>query len=157
MHLLNLNLVIIPYGGPFVILGWIASCCTEAQVFWIRELGLGQLQLTLVRLVPKLSPVCRNFGHMPMAGETVTKELWQTHNMTIKAIRFVLDKINKEFLSKVGKVRYKKHVISEIAKARKEIISINSEIKRKKLVCRIQLCYKTNTKEGTTSSMWITS
>ena len=80
-----------------------------------------------------------------------------TYSMTMKAICFPLDKINKESLSKVGKEWYKKHVRSEIAKARKEIISINSEIKRKKLVCRIQLCYKTNTKEGTTSSMWITS
>ena len=62
-------------GAPFVILGWTASCCTEAQVFWIRELGLVQLQNTLVRLVHKLCPVCRNFGHMPMAGETITDEL----------------------------------------------------------------------------------
>ena len=63
-----------------------------------------------------------------------------TYSMTIKAIRFPLDKINKESLSKVGKERYKKHVISEIAKAakaRKEIISINSEIKRKRLGCRV--------------------
>ena len=80
-----------------------------------------------------------------------------TYNMTIKAIRFPLDKINKESLSKVGKKRYKKHVISEIAKARKEIISINSEIKRKRLVCHVQLCYRTNTKKRTTSSTWITS
>ena len=73
-----------------------------------------------------------------------------TYSMTIKAIRFPLDKINKESLSKVGKERYKKHVISEIAKARKKIILINSEIKRKRLVCCVQLCYKTNTKEGNT-------
>ena len=46
--------------------------------------------------------------------------------MTIKAICFLLDKINKGSLSKVGKEQHKKHVISEIAKARKEIISINS-------------------------------
>ena len=70
-----------------------------------------------------------------------------TYSMTMKAIYFPLDKINKESLSKVGKKQYKKHVISEIAKARKEIISIYSEIKRKRLVCRVQLCYRTNTKE----------
>ena len=81
----------------------------------------------------------------------------ETYSMTIKAIRFPLDKINKESLSKVGKEQYKKHIISEIAKARKEIILINSEIKRKMLVCRVQLCYRTNTKEGTASSTWITS
>ena len=133
-----------------MILGWTASCCTEAQVFWIRELGSVQLQLTLVRLVHKLCHVCRNFDHMPMAGETITIK-------PIKAIHFPLDKINKESLSKAGKERYKKHVISEIEKARKEIILINSEIKRKRLVCRVQLCYKTNTKKGTTSSMWIIS
>ena len=68
-------------GGPFVIWGWTASFCTEAQVFWIRELGLVQLQLTLVQLVHKLCPVCLNFGHMPMVGETVTKKLWQTHTV----------------------------------------------------------------------------
>ena len=79
-----------------------------------------------------------------------------TYSITIKAIRFPLDKINEESLSKVGKERYKKHIISEIAKARKEIISINNEIKRKSLVYCIQLCYRTNTKEETTSSMWIT-
>ena len=45
-----------------------------------------------------------------------------TYSMTIKTIRFPLDKINKESLSKAGKERYKKHVISEIAKARKEIV-----------------------------------
>ena len=73
-----------------------------------------------------------------------------TYSMTIKAICFPLDKINKGSLSKVGKEQHKKHVISEIAKERKEIISINSEIKRKRLVCRVQLCYKANTKEGTT-------
>ena len=49
-----------------------------------------------------------------------------TYSVTIKAIHFPLDKVNKESLSKVGEERYKKHVISEIAKARKEIISINS-------------------------------
>ena len=70
-----------------------------------------------------------------------------TYSMTIKAICFLLDKINKGSLSKE---QHKKHVISEIAKARKEIISINSEIKKKRLVCCVQLCYKTNTKEGTT-------
>ena len=82
-----------------------------------------------------------------------------TYSMTIKAIRFPLGKINKESLSKVGKEQYKKHVISEITKARKEIILLNSEIKRKMLVCRVQLCYKVNTKGGggTTSSTWITS
>ena len=79
------------------------------------------------------------------------------YSITIKATHFPLDKINEESLSKVGKERYKKHVISEIAKAIEEIISINSEIKRKSLVYCIQLCYRTNTKEGTTSSMWITS
>ena len=45
-----------------------------------------------------------------------------TYNMTIKTICFLLDKLNKESLSKVGKEQYKKHVISEIAKARKEIV-----------------------------------
>ena len=46
------------------------------------------------------------------------------------------------------KERYKRHVISEITKARKEIILINDEIKRKMLVCRVQLCYRTKAKEG---------
>ena len=45
-----------------------------------------------------------------------------TYNMTILVIRFPLDKINTKSLSKIGKERYKKHVISEIAKARKEIV-----------------------------------
>ena len=57
-----------------------------------------------------------------------------TYSMTMKAICFPLDKINKESLSKVGKKRYKKHGISEIVEAR------YSEIKRKRLVCRVQLC-----------------
>ena len=39
---------------------------------------------------------------------------------------------------------------------RKEIILINNEIKRKRLVCCVQLCYKTKAKEGTTPSTWIT-
>ena len=47
-----------------------------ARVFWIGELGLVQLQLTLVQLAHKLCPVCQNFSHMPMAGEIGTKELW---------------------------------------------------------------------------------
>ena len=55
------------------------------------------------------------------------------------------------------KEQYKRHVISEITKARKEIILINDEIKRKMLVCRVQLCYRTKVKEGTTPSTWITS
>ena len=80
-----------------------------------------------------------------------------TYSMTIKAIRFPLGKINKESLSKVGKEQYKKHVISEITKARKEIILLNSEIKRKMLVCHVQLCYRTKAKEGITPSTWITS
>ena len=50
-----------------------------AQVFWIRELGSVQLQLTLVRLAHKLYPVCRNFSHMPMAGEVATKKLWRVN------------------------------------------------------------------------------
>ena len=55
------------------------------------------------------------------------------------------------------KERYKRHVISEITKARKEIILINGKIKRKRLVYHVQLCYRTKAKEGTTPSMWITS
>ena len=46
------------------------------------------------------------------------------------------------------KERYKRHIISEITKARKEIILINDEIKRKMLVCRVQLCYRTKAREG---------
>ena len=34
---------------------------------------------------------------------------------------------------------------------------INDEIKRKKLVYRVQLCYRTKAKERTTPSTWITS
>ena len=54
------------------------------------------------------------------------------------------------------KERFKRHVISEITKMRKEIILINGEIKSNKLVCRVQLCYRTKAKKGTTSSTWIT-
>jgi len=53
------------------------------------------------------------------------------------------------------KEQYKRHVISEITKARKEIILINGKIKRKRLVYRVQLCYRTKAKEGTTPSTWI--
>ena len=55
------------------------------------------------------------------------------------------------------KERFKRHVISEITRVREEIILINSKIKRKRLVCRVQLCYRTKAKEGTTPSTWITS
>ena len=55
------------------------------------------------------------------------------------------------------KERYKRHVISEITKARTEIILINGKIKRKRLVRRVQLCYETKAKEGTTPLTWITS
>ena len=77
--------------------------------------------------------------------------------MIIRAIHFLLDKINNDSLSKVGKEQYKKHVISEITKTRKEIILINGEIKRKRFICHVLLCYKTKAKEGTTLLMWITS
>ena len=50
------------------------------------------------------------------------------------------------------KEQYKRHIISEITKVRKEIILINGEIKRKRLVYRVQLCYRTKAKEGTTPS-----
>ena len=34
---------------------------------------------------------------------------------------------------------------------------MSNEIKEgKRLVCRVQLCYKTKTREGTTSSTWVT-
>ena len=55
------------------------------------------------------------------------------YNMIIKAIRFPLGKINNDSLSKIGKEQYKKNIISEITKARKEIILINSKIKREKV------------------------
>ena len=48
-------------------------------------------------------------------------------------MHFPLGKINNDSLSKIGKEQYKKHVIIEITKARKEIILINSEIKREKI------------------------
>ena len=61
-------------------LGWATSCCTEAQVLWVGESGLAQLQLTSDRLVHKLCPFfVENFGHVPMAGKAVAKELWQTN------------------------------------------------------------------------------
>ena len=61
-------------------LGWAASCYIEAQVFWVGESRPVQLQLTLDRLVHKLCPFfVENFGHMPMAGEAIAKELWQTN------------------------------------------------------------------------------
>ena len=78
-----------------------------------------------------------------------------TYNMTIMAICFLLNRINEESLSTVGKKKkkqYKRQVVSEI-----EIILINGEIKRKRLVCRVQLYYKTKAKEGITPSTWITS
>ena len=55
------------------------------------------------------------------------------------------------------KERFKRHVISEITRVREEIILINRKIKRKRLVCRVQLYYKTKAKEGITLSTWITS
>ena len=72
----NLNVV-----GLFVILGWTTSYYTEAQVFWIRELELVQLQFTLVWPVHKLCPFCWNFGYIPMAGKVVTRGLQQTHTI----------------------------------------------------------------------------
>ena len=56
-----------------------------------------------------------------------------TYSMTIKAIHFPLGKINNDSLSKVGKEQYKKRVINEVTKVRKEMILINSEIKREKV------------------------
>ena len=55
------------------------------------------------------------------------------YSMTIKAIRFPLGKRDNDSLSKIGKEQYKKHVISEITKARKEIILISRKIKRDKV------------------------
>ena len=111
------------------------------------------LSLACVQTIPRLPKL---WSHAHGRQSCYRRVMADTYSMTIKAIRFPLDKINNESLSKVGKERYKKHVISEIAKARKEIISINSEIKRKRLGCCVQLCYRTNTKKGTTSSTWIT-
>ena len=89
-----------------------------------------------------------------MTGEAVTRRVAvDTYNITIKAICFLLNKINEESLSTVGKKkRYKRQVVSEI-----EIILINSEIKRKMLIYNVQLCYRTKAKERTTPSTWITS
>ena len=67
--------------GLFEMLGWAASYCTEAQVFWVGELGSVQLQLTLVQLVHKLCPFfCWNFDHMPMAGVAITTKLQWGNN-----------------------------------------------------------------------------
>ena len=122
-----------------------------------KRVGIGQitthLGLACVQTIPRLSKL---WSHAHGRRSCYRRVMADTYSMTIKTIRFPLDKINKESLSKVGKEWYKKYVITEIAKARKEIISIDSEIKRKMLVCRVQLCYRTNTKKGTTSSMWIT-
>ena len=114
-----------------MILGWIISCCTEAQEFWMRELESFQLQLTLVRLMHKLSPVCQKlWSHAHGRRDCYRRVVADVYSMTIKAICFPLGKINNDSLSKIGKEQYKKHVISEITKTRKEIILINSEIKR---------------------------
>ena len=76
----------------------------QAQVFWIRELGLVQLQLTLVQPMYKLCPVFRNFSHMPMAGEVATEELWQINAINNgKRNTLLLGKISKRSLIKTGK------------------------------------------------------
>ena len=103
--------------------------------------------------MPRLSKLWPHAHGSQSCYKRVTTD---TYNMTIKAICFPLNRINEEPLSKVGKERYKRHVISEITKVRKEIILINYEIRRKRLVCRIQLCYRTKAKEGTTPLTWIT-
>ena len=71
-----------------------------AQVFWIRELRLVQLQLTFVWLMHKLWPVWQNFGHMPMANEAATKELWQVDKI-IKETHLLLGRVNKGSLIKM--------------------------------------------------------
>ena len=116
-----------------------------------KRVGTGSIATHLgpacTQTMPRLSKL---WSHAHGRQNCYKKVMVDTYSMTIKAICYPLDKINKGSLSKVGKEQHKKHVISEIAKARKEIISINSEIKRKRLVYCVQLCYKTNTKEGTT-------
>ena len=62
----------------FEIVGWAASYHTTTERFWVEELELVQLQLALNRLVHKLKPIYWNFGHTPVADETVTKELQHT-------------------------------------------------------------------------------
>ena len=140
-----------------MILGWTASCCIDPSVL-DKRVGIGLIAThfgpACTQTIPRLLKL---WSHAHGRQSCYRRIMADIYNMKIKAIRFLLDKINKESLSKLGKERYKKHVISEIAKARKEIILINSEIKRKMLVCRVQLCYRTNTKKGTTSSTWIIS
>ena len=68
--------------GLVEMLGWAIFYCIEAQVFWVGESGLVQLELTLVWLAHKLSPfLCRNFDHMPLIGVAVTIKLWQADTM----------------------------------------------------------------------------
>ena len=111
-------------------------------MFWIRELGSVQLQFTLV----------------PFAETSVTyswqakllQEGYDRHIQYDNKGNMLPVKQNKLGILKQSreKERYKRHIISEITNARKEIILINGKIKRKRLVCRVQLCYKTKAKEG---------
>ena len=88
----------------FVILDWTVSCCTETQVFWTRELGTVQLQLTLVWLVHKLCPVCQKLWSRAHGRRDCNKRVVaDAYSMTIKAIRFLLGKIINDYLSKMGK------------------------------------------------------
>ena len=95
-----------------------------------------------------LGPICvqtmlcllKLWSHANGKQSCYRKVVANTYSMTIKTIRFLLDKINTESLSKVGKGWYKKHIISEIANARKEILSINGDQKEKvRLPCSTML------------------
>ena len=92
------------------------------------------MQLTLIRLMHKLCPVCQKlWSRAHGRRDCYRRVVSDAYNMIIKAIRFPLGKINNDSLSKIGKEQYKKNVISEITKARKEIILTNSKIKREKV------------------------
>ena len=71
------------------------------------------LGLACAHAMPRLSKI---WTHAHGRRRCCRKVMVDTYGMTIKAIHFPLDKIGKESLSKIGKYRYKKNVISEICK-----------------------------------------
>ena len=70
-------------GGPFCILGWTALAVLRPNNSGVEESGLVQLKLTLSQFMHKLGPLCRDLGHVPVAGDVVIKTLWhEKHNIT---------------------------------------------------------------------------
>jgi len=69
--------------GLFVFWTGLFSTLLWPNSFGVGESGLTQLKFTSSQLVYKQGPLCRNPGHVPIAGDAITKTLWQkTHNIT---------------------------------------------------------------------------